>query len=175
MHPRETCSRPVRVRHVHLIVSLLVIGLVTVAALIAPHVIHTAHATAPKNPCAQLPAGVDPTMLAPHQLQMYGLPPRLPGQSQTMWEQIVRHARHRACAGHGATPVTEEHAPAIRGAISAAAGQFASSGTHRPSFATGEHPAGTTWHADSGCSSSCDAGLFAVPDPGATFADVWGN
>ncbi len=97
MEPSVTSARHTRARRLYLVVSILAITLVAVAALIVPRFVHTAHAAAPANTCMQIPSGADPTTFTQHQLKQYGLPSWLPGQSQDMWANMVRHARYRAC------------------------------------------------------------------------------
>ena len=100
-----------RGRRLRLIVSLLTISLVASGALIAPHVVPTTHAAAPKpaTTCEQPPAGTDPTTLTHQQLAQYGLPPIHSHQDPSRWARNVRHARHRFCFPHSAAlPATAQ-------------------------------------------------------------------
>ncbi len=92
--------RHARLRHLRMLISVFVVSLVALAALVVPRVVHTAQAAAPKpaNTCTQPPAGKDPTTFTTQQLKSYGLPPRLPNQNQTVWTNMLRHAKHRICA-----------------------------------------------------------------------------
>ncbi len=99
-----------RLAHRHrlrVIFSVLAVGLIAAAALVVPYAIHQAQAAhRPASSCLQLPAGRDPATFTAAQLQTYGLPPHLRGQSQAQWERIARHARHRVC-----TPDPSLHLP----------------------------------------------------------------
>jgi hypothetical protein len=110
MESSVIAQRSARARRLRLVVSVLVIGLVATAALLVPHMIYTAQAAAPKNTCAQPPTGKDPTTFTKQQLTLYGLPSRLPGQTQAEWASMVRHARHRFCfPPSAASPVATQH------------------------------------------------------------------
>jgi hypothetical protein len=91
-----------------------VIGVVLFATVGATAVLTTrsAHAASPTHAtstCAQPPAEKDPTTFTGQQLKTYGLPPRLPGQSQAQWASLVRHAKHRFCSPATALAPTVQH------------------------------------------------------------------
>ncbi len=182
MEIHTTSRRPIFVRRLRLIVSVLAISLVAVAAMIVPHVMHTAHAAAPKNTCAQPPTDKDPTSFTPAQLKTYGLPPRHPGQSQAQWEQIVRHIRHRLCAAPAISSGHQGIVAAVKRLSATMPWQAAASTTHEHLDTTGGNPAGNRWHASAICSgASCYAGIsiytpFTPYEPsGTTFVEGWGD
>jgi len=106
MESPSLSAQSLHARRLRLIMSVLAISIVGLAAVVVPHVVHTAQAATPKpaNTCLQPPAGTDPTTFTPVQLTLYGLPPRLPKQDQTMWATMVRHAKHRTCTPAGTRP-----------------------------------------------------------------------
>ncbi len=143
--------RPSRRRNLHLIISALALSLIVVSALFVPRVMHTAHAAAPKpaTTCVQPPAGKDPATFTRQQLQTYGLPLRLPGQSQAQWANLVRHARARMCNVQPRTRMTGGSASAPISTTTSAKG-----------LAAVIPPSAAWWHATPSC-TQCYAGISA--------------